>query len=131
MCIVALLSSIIVLHTRGTQIYGVSNWDPFHLDPLARLSYLFYALSILFAAYWSLSAPSCELLWLWISLPLLAVVHFCGNTLIPFYWLSDSRQLYFNSGVGYFGYMIFIAVTAHLLHLLLREKYNSSETTNE
>lgn len=131
LCIAALLSSIIVLHSRGMQIYGLSNWDPFHLDPLARLSYLFYALSMLFAAYWSLSAPTHELIWLWISLPLLSLVHFCGNTLIPFFWLADSKRLYFNSVVGYFGYMVFIAVAAHLLHLLLRQKYKSSGTSNE
>lgn len=122
-CIFCLLSSLYLLHNRGEYMYGLETFTILRFEPLLNLSNLFFAFSMLIAAYWALSAPSRELLWLWTLLPVLAIVHFCCATLLPFYWLRESKRIYADIGIGYFGYMFFIAVGAHLLHILLRQKY--------
>jgi hypothetical protein len=125
LCIACLASSVILLQMRAHQVYGLATWWPLFNDPIPRISSLFFSVSLILAAFWSLSASTHQLLYLWASLVSLTAIHFCLDTFIPFYWRSSAVAIYANAATGYFGFMIFVGVSAHLLHLLLTRKYGT------
>jgi len=117
-----LFSSVVILNLQLREVYGSVTWMFMLGQSFWKVSDLFFSISLVFVAFWSLSAKSYQLLYLWVSLFALTCLHFCLINLIPFYWVSMNVQVYRQSAIGLFGSMLFIGVSAHLLHLLISQK---------
>jgi len=63
--ITCLASSVILLHMRAHQVYGLASWWPLFNDPIPRISSFFFSISLILAAFWSLSTSIHPLLYLW------------------------------------------------------------------
>jgi hypothetical protein len=101
-------------------VYGLRDLSTY-ATPFSDWSELLFSLSLLLAAFWSLSASTRVLVYLWLSFAMLAAIFFA----VDFYIITKWYGVYGSVSKLRFkciSYPVFIGTAAHLLHLLLKDR---------